>query len=113
MKSVQLVALGVLIGMVSALGLGGLGIAGAQQQGPSPAEAQKLLVQEKAVLDQISQQYTQMQHDMNSTMQMQMTPTEKAMMKQIDQLATMVHMLVESNQNLTNALQMMIGSKNK
>ena len=113
MKKFQLVALGVLIGFVFATALGGLSIAGAQQQGPSMMEAQKLLDKEKANLNQMSMMYTQMQTDMNSTMQMQMSPTEKAMMKQISQLATMVHMLWQSNTDLTNSLQMMMSSKNK
>jgi len=113
MKKFQLVALGVLIGFVFATALGGLTIAGAQQNAPSPAEAQMALDKEKAILDQIAQQYTSMQHDMSMTMQMQMTPAEKAMMKQISQLATMVHMLWQSNTDLTNSLQMMMSSKNK
>lgn len=113
MRKLQWVAFGLVIGFALAVTLGGLSIAGAQQNGPSPAEAQKLLAQEKAVLDQMVQQYTQMQQDMNTTMQMQMTPTEKAMMKQIQQLGTMVHMLWQSNTDLTNTLQMMMGSKNK
>lgn len=113
MKKFQLVALGVLIGFVFATALGGLTIAGAQQQGPTPMEAQKLLDKEKANLNQMGMMYTQMQTDMNSTMQMQMTPTEKAMMKQISQLATMVHMLWQSNNDLLNVIQMNMGAKNK
>jgi acyl-homoserine lactone acylase PvdQ len=113
MKKLQLVALGVLIGFVFAAALGGLTIAGAQQQGPSPMEAQKLLDKEKANLNQMGMMYTQMQTDMNSTMQMQMTPTEKAMMKQISELANMVHMLWQSNNDLLNVIQMNMGAKNK
>ncbi|HLJ59244.1 MAG TPA: hypothetical protein VKZ50_05885 [bacterium] len=113
MKKLQLVALGVMIGFVCTIALGGLSIGLAQQQGPNPAEAQKLLDKEKANLNQMGMMYTQMQTDMNSTMQMPMTPTEKAMMKQISELANMVHMLWQSNNDLLNAIQMNMGAKNK
>jgi hypothetical protein len=113
MKRIQWIAVGVLMGCVLAMAVGGLSAVHAQMQGPSPAEAQAALDREKAVLDQMNTQLMQMQHDMSMTQQMQMTPTEKAMMKQITQLQNMVHMLWQANTDLTNALQQMIGAKNK
>ena len=113
MRKYQWIGLGVLMGFVVAMASGGLSAVNAQMQGPSPAEAQAALNREKAVLDQLSKQLTQMQHDNSTIEQMQMTPAEKAMMKQITQLTDMVHMLWQSNTDLTRAIQDMIGSHNK
>ena len=113
MRKFQWIAFGVLIGLVVGMAGSALTAAHAQMQGPSPAEAQAALDREKAILDQMKTQLTQMQTEMSSTMKMPMTATEKAMMKQISDLTKMVQMLWQSNTELTNALQMGIGSKNK
>jgi hypothetical protein len=102
MQKLQWIAVGVLIGFVVAMTGGTLSAVFAQQQGPSPAEAQ-------AILKQMEAQMTQMQTDMSAAHGMTMTPTEKAMQKEIDEMAAMVKMLYQA----TNDLLMMQGSKNK
>ena len=113
MRKYQWIALGVLIGFIVAMAGSGLTVVRAQMQGPSPAEAQAALKQEQAVLDQMNTQMMQMQHDMSAAHGMTMTPTEKAMQKELDEMASMIKMLWQANTDLTKAMQMMQGAQNK
>ncbi|HLN12639.1 MAG TPA: hypothetical protein VK587_05595 [bacterium] len=104
MQKLQWIAIGVIMGFVVAMAGGNLSAVRAQQQGPSPAEAQ-------AILKQMEMQMTQMQQDMTSAHGMTMTPTEKAMQKELDEMAAMMKMLWQADNDL--AQSMMNGSKNK
>jgi len=103
----QILALGVLLSVFCVMAVGRFAPARGASDATDMMQAQQELAKEKALLDQMSMQYQQMQHDMSMTNQMQMTPTEKAMMKQLNQMSQMIKMLWQSNMNLTNVLDMM------
>lgn len=107
MKRIQILALGVLIGVFCVMAVGRFAPARGAADATDMLQARQDLAKEKALLDQMNMQYQTMQHDMSMTNQMQMTPTEKAMMKQMNQMSQMIKMLVQSNMYLTDVLQMM------
>jgi len=111
MQKLQWIAVGVLVGFVMAMvGGSGLPTARAQMQG-SPAEVAAALKAEQAILDQMSMKMTQMTHDMSMASGMTMTPTEKAMQKELDEMADMIKMLWQANTDLTKAMN--AGAMNK
>jgi hypothetical protein len=115
MQKIQLVAVGVFMGFVVAMASGGLSMVRAQQQGPSPAEAQAALNRELVILDQMRPQVAQLQANLKMTSQMPMTPTDTAIQKELTVMSTECYHLWQADNGLTTVMQMelQMGAHNK
>ncbi len=115
MQKIQLIAIGVFMGFVVAVASGGLSAVHAQQQGPSPAEAQAALAREQAILDQMRPQVTQLQASLKMTSQMALTPADAAIQKELTVISSECYHLWQADNDLTTVMQMQLrmGAHNK
>lgn len=104
MQKVQWIVLGVLMGFAVSMGVGSLTTARADMQGPGMAEAKASLARQQAILDQIATQWEKTHANMQATMQMQLTPAEKAMMQNTMEMHQEIKMLVQSDQAIEQQL---------
>ena len=115
MQKIQLIAVGVFMGFVVAMASGGLSMVRAQQQGPSPAEAQAALNREQAILDQMKPQIAQLQANMKVTSQMPMTSADTAIQNELTVMSTECYHLWQADNGLTTVMQqeLRMGAHNK
>jgi len=108
------VAVVVFIGLFFVSAFGSIPYAAAQMNGPTPAEAQKLIAQAKANLDAAIARYQAMRDHTMGMDKMSMTVNEKQMLQMMEDMNATIKLLINSNQQLLQVLQQMeAGAHNK